>query len=91
VLDEGFRGVCRFAAEHPRVLARTAEILAMLSERLGGYDAAVSIARVAGWIRFALERSATTADDRALVEDRLRLLSAARRPAGDEPTLPSVH
>lgn len=91
VMDEGFRGICRFSVDHPRVLARTAEILGTLSEQLRDPAIEAPLARGAAWIRFALDQSTATADDRVIVEDRLRFATTTRAAPRDEPAVPSVH
>jgi uncharacterized membrane protein len=90
ILDEGFRGLCRFAGQHPRVLSRVAEVLSTISGQVDG-AATASLQRAAGWLEAALAQGGATAEDRDAVERRLGPLRSARRAASPVAAPSPVH
>jgi uncharacterized membrane protein len=78
VVEDGFAGIVRFAADHPRVLARVAEVLAEAGDRDPDADARDALVEAASWIEHAASTGGLAEHELALVMLRVARLRAPR-------------
>lgn len=77
-LEQALQGVCRFSADHPRVLAQIAYVLAAIVAQVPRPGVRDEILRAAGWIEAAAERGHLSSEERRLVSSRVEALRSAR-------------
>jgi uncharacterized membrane protein len=86
MVEDGFGGLIRFSAEHPRVLARIAEVFGELSSRMPPCDGRDALLEAAGWVERVARDAELAPHERRLVAKRLEALrtegerSGANRP-----------
>jgi uncharacterized membrane protein len=86
LVEDGFAGLVRFSADHPRVLARIVEVLRDVAARQPDGEARDAILEVAGWVEHVVGHAALAPHERRLVElrlaqfRRLRTRGPAERP-----------
>jgi uncharacterized membrane protein len=78
VVEDGFAGLVRFSADHPRVLARIAEVLADVAARQPDGDGRDALLDVASWVEHAASRGDLAPHERRLLASRLGQLRAPR-------------
>jgi uncharacterized membrane protein len=78
LVEDAFAGLVRFSADHPRVLARIAEVLGEVAARQPDGDARHAVLEVADWVEHAAAKGALAPHEHRLVERRLAQLRAPR-------------
>jgi uncharacterized membrane protein len=84
LVEDAFAGLVRFSADHPRVLARVAEILAEIAARQPDGDARDALVDAGEWVEHAASRAELASHERRLLESRLAQLRAPRVRAADD-------
>jgi uncharacterized membrane protein len=84
LVEDAFAGLVRFSADHPRVLARVAEILADIAARQPDGDTREALVDAGSWVEHAASRAELAPHERRLLESRLAQLRAPRVRAADD-------
>jgi uncharacterized membrane protein len=74
MVEDGFGGLIRFSAEHPRVLARIVEVLGELASRMPPCDGRDALLEAAGWVERVAQWAELAPHERRLVATRLEAL-----------------
>ncbi len=85
MVEDGFGGLIRFSATHPRVLARVVEVLGQLIPRLRPCDGRDALLEAGEWVERTLDASEFAAHERRLVAVRLEALRRQVGPPRDGP------
>jgi uncharacterized membrane protein len=78
LVEDGFAGLVRFSADHPRVLARIVEVLADIAASQPDGDARDALVDVACWVEHAASRGELAPHEHRLLGMRLAQLRAPR-------------